>query len=438
MATKFIDFIQQQDAVAFKESFEAAVSEKVFNVLEAKKQEIAQSFFTEKKHVCPECGKAKCMCESESSERMGDPLAHSELAHHVANASATAAAAEHHKINFHAHINKHTEAMAHGDHHAAHHHMEKAKMHAKAHHELTGHPIHEEVAESYSVAEARAFSYGAADKLANKIDDAESSAHAKSIISKAPTIHLQYLHHFNMGLSGGGEIHKYIPHIKAELAKRNSLLSREKSSKRFDESIEEDAKGYKQVGGFTGMGTPKAGKKSWHYPAPAKHVGDIHSKEHPAPGDSKGMQIHSKMNPHHDDHGKHHGKHHGVEGVGSKEHPHHKALNEFGSPKHVEAQHLKPNEVVRSVFPNTFGDTTDDTIERHRDVAKHHNSGYSSSPSQRERMKYIVGRKTEVPPSYIYHKEEYEKKHGKLHHKMTKKMMKLAHKHSKKHHEEEE
>jgi len=348
MATKFIDFIQQQDAVAFKESFETAVSEKVFAVLEAKKQEIAQSFFTEKKHVCPECGKAKCMCESESSERMGDPLAHSELAHHVANASATAAAAEHHKINFHAHIGKHTEAMAHGDHHAAHHHMEKAKMHAKAHHELTGHPIHEEMENHLGI----------------------------------------------VGHHGGG---------------------------------------------FTGMGTPKAGKKVWHWPAPAKHVGDTYSKEHPAPGDSKGMQIHSKMNPHHDDHG----KHHGVEGVGSKEHLHHKALEEMGSGHHaVEKHHLKSKEVVKTMFPNTFKDTTADTIKRHRDVAKHHQdrtvSGWSPSPSQGERMHYITGRKTEMPASYIVHKEEHEKKHGKLHHKMTKKMMKLAHKHSKKHHEEEE
>jgi len=90
---------------------------------------------------------------------------------------------------------------------------------------------------------------GAADKLADKIDNAVSSEHAKRIISKAPTKHLQYLHHWNMGLSGGGEIHEYIPHIKAELAKRKSLLSSAESSKHFDESIEEDAKGYKQVGG---------------------------------------------------------------------------------------------------------------------------------------------------------------------------------------------
>jgi len=94
------------------------------------------------------------------------------------------------------------------------------------------------------------------------------------------------------------------------------------------------------------------------------------------------------------------------------------------------------------MFPNTFKDTTADTIKRHRDVAKHHQdrtvSGWSPSPSQGERMHYITGRKTEMPASYIVHKEEHEKKHGKLHHKMTKKMMKLAHKHSKKHHEEEE
>ena len=152
MATKFIDFIQNHDAVSFKEAFQEAVSEKVFSVLESKKQEVAQSFFTEKKHVCPECGKAKCMCESESSERLGDPLAHGDVHHHIADAAAVAAAAEHHKINFHAHLNKHVEAKAHGDHQAAHHHMEKAKVHAKAHHELTGHHIHEETENHLGIA----------------------------------------------------------------------------------------------------------------------------------------------------------------------------------------------------------------------------------------------------------------------------------------------
>jgi hypothetical protein len=95
---------------------------------------------------------------------------------------------------------------------------------------------------------------GAADKLGDKIDNAESSEHAKSIISKAPTKHLQYLHHWNMGLSGG-RTHKDMPHIKAELTKRKSLLSSAESSKHFDESIEEDAKGYKNpTGGLTQKG----------------------------------------------------------------------------------------------------------------------------------------------------------------------------------------
>jgi len=78
---------------------------------------------------------------------------------------------------------------------------------------------------------------GAADKLGDKIDNAESSEHAKSIISKAPTKHLQYLHHWNMGLSGG-RTHKDMPHIKAELTKRKSLLSSAESSKHFDEEVE--------------------------------------------------------------------------------------------------------------------------------------------------------------------------------------------------------
>jgi hypothetical protein len=95
---------------------------------------------------------------------------------------------------------------------------------------------------------------GTADELGDKIDNAESSEHAKSIISKAPTKHLQYLHHWNMGLSGA-RTHKDMPHIKAELAKRKSLLSGAESAKRFDEELEEDAKGYKNpTGGLTQKG----------------------------------------------------------------------------------------------------------------------------------------------------------------------------------------
>ena len=113
----------------------------------------------------------------------------------------------------------------------------------------------------------------------------------------------------------------------------------------------------------------------------------------------------------------------------------------MGSPEHPEAQHLKSKEVVRSKFPNTFKDTTADANMRHKDIAHHHNvrySGQAKSHSEKENMKYIVGRKAEEPASAIYTKEEHDKKHGKLHHKMAKKMMKLAHKHSKKHHHEEE
>jgi hypothetical protein len=95
---------------------------------------------------------------------------------------------------------------------------------------------------------------GTADKLGDKIDTAKSSEHAKSIISKAPTKHLQYLHHWNMGLSGV-RTHEHMPHIKSELEKRKSLLSHADSSKKFDESLEEDAKGYKNPsGGLTQKG----------------------------------------------------------------------------------------------------------------------------------------------------------------------------------------
>jgi len=111
-----------------------------------------------------------------------------------------------------------------------------------------------EVRAAHGIKEEVELTEGAADKLGDKIDNAESSEHAKSIISKAPTKHLQYLHHWNMGLSGG-RTHKDMPHIKAELTKRKSLLSSAESSKRFDEELEEDAKGYKNpTGGLTQKG----------------------------------------------------------------------------------------------------------------------------------------------------------------------------------------
>jgi hypothetical protein len=74
-----------------------------------------------------------------------------------------------------------------------------------------------------------------ADQLGDMIDNAKSTEHAKSIIAKAPTKHLQYLHYWNMGLSGA-RTHKDMPHIKAELSKRKSLLSDTESAKRFDEA----------------------------------------------------------------------------------------------------------------------------------------------------------------------------------------------------------
>jgi hypothetical protein len=78
---------------------------------------------------------------------------------------------------------------------------------------------------------------GTADDLGDKIDNAQSDDHAKSIISKAKTKHLQYLHHWNMGLSGT-RTHKDMPHIKAELTKRGAMLSPKESEKHFAEEVE--------------------------------------------------------------------------------------------------------------------------------------------------------------------------------------------------------
>jgi len=390
MATKFLDFIQNQDAVSFKESFEAAVSEKVFNVLEAKKQEIAQSFFTEKKHVCPECGKAKCMCESESSERMGDPLAHSELAHHVANASATAAAAEHHKINFHAHIGKHTEAMAHGDHHAAHHHMEKAKMHAKSYHELTGHPIHEEMENGKMVPNCVPV------KEAAKWRDAK---HKDKLYTQEPygddddrySFYNPKPHDYPGAkrLKGGGEFDHNDPLRKGygrggtgdmnTHGKRKGMPSRDhvSSLKRSIKSAQgthprpnlPEAANHEEMenhlgivghhgGGFTGKGTPHSGhpSKGWPKAPAAGSAHDTGSKEHPA---KHGEKVQTKFQKHHTD-----------------------------SAAHMDAVHA--------------------------DLSKHHHQHHMEEGH-----------------------DKHEKKHAKLHHKLAKKMLKHAHKHGKKHHEEE-
>ena len=83
---------------------------------------------------------------------------------------------------------------------------------------------------------------GTADKLGDSIDNAKSTEHAKSIIAKAPTKHLQYLHHWNMGLSGA-RTHKDMPHIKAELTSRKAMLSNAESSKRFADAVNEVLKG---------------------------------------------------------------------------------------------------------------------------------------------------------------------------------------------------
>ena len=66
MTIRFTDFIQNKDAVSFKDAFEESVSKKVFEALEAKKVDVAQGFFGESHgKMCPECEKSmeKCSCE---------------------------------------------------------------------------------------------------------------------------------------------------------------------------------------------------------------------------------------------------------------------------------------------------------------------------------------------------------------------------------------
>lgn len=47
MTKRFVDFVQNKDAVAFKDTFESALNEKVFVALEAMKVEVAANFFGE-------------------------------------------------------------------------------------------------------------------------------------------------------------------------------------------------------------------------------------------------------------------------------------------------------------------------------------------------------------------------------------------------------
>lgn len=152
------------------------------------------------------------------------------------------------------HMDKAVAAHMKGDSKKAMYHLDNAKT-ARYAMSTKDYPKNKDLLDKYKkMTEEVELTEGAADKLGDKIDNAESSEHAKSIISKAPTKHLQYLHHWNMGLSGG-RTHKDMPHIKAELTKRKSLLSSAESSKHFDESIEEDAKGYKNpTGGLTQKG----------------------------------------------------------------------------------------------------------------------------------------------------------------------------------------
>lgn len=107
--------------------------------------------------------------------------------------------------------------------------------------------VNSDAAKKHALSEEVEINEGAADDLGNKIDNAHSDDHAKSIISKAKTKHLQYLHHWNMGLSGA-RTHKDMPHIKAELTKRGAMLSAKESEKHFAEDKDPCWTGYKQLG----------------------------------------------------------------------------------------------------------------------------------------------------------------------------------------------
>ena len=106
---------------------------------------------------------------------------------------------------------------------------------------------------------------GTADELGDSIDNAKSTENAKSIIAKAPTKHLQYLHHWNMGLSGA-RTHKDMPHIKAELTSRKAVLSNAESSKRFDEQVDlEEALDPSEVAGNPRMYSADTVKKAYYH-----------------------------------------------------------------------------------------------------------------------------------------------------------------------------
>jgi hypothetical protein len=78
-------------------------------------------------------------------------------------------------------------------------------------------------------------------------DHATAAKHGDKIekniehIKKVPTKHLQYLHHHNMGYSGGGgHEDPHLPHIKAELKKRGAKpLPHTEGEKMFNESFEQ-------------------------------------------------------------------------------------------------------------------------------------------------------------------------------------------------------
>jgi hypothetical protein len=75
----------------------------------------------------------------------------------------------------------------------------------------------------------------AADRLGDKIEAAPTEEHAKKLIAKAPLAHLHYLHHYNMGQSGGGE-HRYMEHIRRAIEDKYDSVMKEEAEE-IDEGM---------------------------------------------------------------------------------------------------------------------------------------------------------------------------------------------------------
>jgi len=150
MATKFLDFIQNQDAVSFKEAFQESVSAKVITALEAKKQEVASAIFKETSHLgieghegggftgkgtphsghpskgwpkAPAAGSAHDTGSKEHPAKHGEKVQTKFQKHHTDSAA--------HMDAVHADLSKH-----HHQHHMEEGHDKHEKKHAKLHHKL--------------------------------------------------------------------------------------------------------------------------------------------------------------------------------------------------------------------------------------------------------------------------------------------------------------